>query len=216
MNRHRKNKEISAYLDGESRRPEEVERYLREDAEAASAQRAYARLSECLKALPRTEVSPAFSRRVMLAIEETDRRRVPWYQHMAMPIAVAAAALVAVGVILVTGTDEATAPKVTQIPALEAPAGPIIALNEPVAPAQPAELFATDLTPRPESFDASTEDMLLALATSEWFDSFAEGWEDSRDYSTALSDLNQAEAEVFLELLGETARQEILGESQDV
>ena len=63
--------QISAFLDGEARAPDTVERLLRDDPRAAAYHRELAALSRSIRTLEAPEVHPAFATRVMAEVSET-------------------------------------------------------------------------------------------------------------------------------------------------
>ena len=61
---------ISAYIDGESDKPREVERLIETDAEAARLHRELSWMSMSMQALPAPEVHPAFATRIVAHVRE--------------------------------------------------------------------------------------------------------------------------------------------------
>ena len=73
--------ELSAYIDGEARHPERIERHLRQCPECARRHMALLKLSSHLSAMEGPEVAPAFLTRVMAHARETEMlsaRRFAW------------------------------------------------------------------------------------------------------------------------------------------
>ena len=92
MLRKRVRDELSAYADGESRRPQDMERLIRENPEAARYLEEYRRCSDILHKLDAPDSSEAFITRVMAhAADETParRKRLHW-AWVAVPVATAA------------------------------------------------------------------------------------------------------------------------------
>jgi hypothetical protein len=87
-------KELSAYLDGEARQPEVVERWLRENAEAAKHLEELKQLSSGLRKLSAPEVDEAFAGRVLAKLDDIQEQRGPRRFYAGLP-AVAAALLIA-------------------------------------------------------------------------------------------------------------------------
>lgn len=102
--------ELSAYLDGEARDPDRIQRLLQEDPEAAVRHAQMAKLSQHLKALPEPEVRPEFLTRVMAHVREQEvtPRRPVWIQF-GLPVAAFAMLALVAGVIALSG-NEAIAP----------------------------------------------------------------------------------------------------------
>ncbi len=89
--------QISAFLDGEARAPESVERLLRDDPQAAAYHRELAALSRSIRSLEAPEVHPAFATRVMAEVSETRMARpAPRWLLAGGPALVLAVALFAV------------------------------------------------------------------------------------------------------------------------
>ena len=80
--RQRLNEMLSAYIDGASDAPDEVERLIRTDAEAGRLYAQLSRLSAGLRALPAPDVHPAFATRVLAHVrEERDAAAAPAWRH---------------------------------------------------------------------------------------------------------------------------------------
>jgi anti-sigma factor RsiW len=99
MSRHVE-KELSAYLDGECRRPARVEAHLRECAPCSARLEELRGLSRAVKALPRAEVRPEFVTRVIARADESRERagglgRLRYALFAAACVFVATAAFVA-------------------------------------------------------------------------------------------------------------------------
>lgn len=94
--KHITHEELSAYLDGEAKRPEVLAAHLQECAECARRHMDLARLSNHMKSLPACDVSPAFATRVVAHAAETERLRATFWRPV-MPFGLAALALVVGG-----------------------------------------------------------------------------------------------------------------------
>lgn len=91
---------LSAYLDGESDAPQEVERLLQTDAEAARLYAELSRMSTRLKALPEPDVHPAFATRVMAHVREVREAEAatPVWRFVVPKLSVAAVAVALIGI----------------------------------------------------------------------------------------------------------------------
>lgn len=100
--KHRLYEMLSAYLDGESDAPAEIERLIESDADAARLYTELSRLSTSLKSLPAPEVHPAFATRVMAHVREARDAgsAVPAWRQVVVKLlgAAAAVALIAIAV----------------------------------------------------------------------------------------------------------------------
>lgn len=90
--------EISAYLDGEAKRPADVERWLRDDPEAAAYYADLQRQQAALGELAGPDVHPAFATRVAAYTREVSMERaMPRLPRVWLPVAAAALVLAVVG-----------------------------------------------------------------------------------------------------------------------
>ena len=93
---------LSAYLDGESDAPGEVERLIQTDADAARLYDEISRVSTHVKSLRTPDVHPAFATRVMAHVREVEsagNARPVWRRHIGKILgAVAACVFIAIAV----------------------------------------------------------------------------------------------------------------------
>lgn len=88
--------ELSAYLDGQAERPEEVRAAIESDPSLARELEDFARISAHLRSLPETGPSPDFTQRVLSRIEQAPARKpssIIFVLRWATPFAVAAGLL---------------------------------------------------------------------------------------------------------------------------
>jgi anti-sigma factor RsiW len=195
--------EISAYIDGEARDPEAVQRLLDTNAEARAHYQALKRASEQVRALQAPDVHPAFATRVLA--NATDERmlrpRPRWWRRAAPALTAAALALLAAGGWLVLHQEP-------QGPTLDT-AGRLEAL-ESVIEARVAEEEVGDTLPdwTPASADfgvpigseADTGDAMVQ--PDEEFLLALEGAVPEPDtVDTLVDELDDSEAETFRTLL---------------
>ena len=211
--------ELSAFLDGEAKHPEEVLWLLQESEEVARKHAALSKVSAQVRSLPEPYVRPGFSGRVIASLQDSESHRsLPWQ----IP---AGASLMAVilAVFAVVGLNDSVTPPAVQT-AASAPAQitpETIALE--VEDALVAELerrIASDRTStavlsdgcykEPEPVEGLPTDLLLALAPAGWLDSFG-GLNEGSDYTTEMGALSDTEKRIFVQLLEEYARTETQG-----
>lgn len=176
MKKHLTTKDISAYLDGEHKRPGEVQKHLQQCADCAREHTALAKVSAHVRALPAPEVTHGFAARVLRAIEgAAPARRITPIRWLA-PLA-AACALVAI-----VGYNALNAPQglpgiVPQQIAIEESGSSefkddlsdiqLAFLSEDIARPVPGELFTgTDYNKTLLSFDDDEKDVLIQLLRS--------------------------------------------------
>lgn len=203
--------ELSAYIDGEAKRPEAIRDHLQRCAECAQRHTQLAKLSSHLRTLPAPEVSPAFATRVMASVREArpEPAGFRWLRWASVGVGVAAALVLA------------AAWMVNRPPAPP----PAVANNTPTAAANPERLMQIiaarieqgedpgiagydmgeldDVEAVPESSDVE----LAALAQSEYFEPLANELEAEIDIDTMIASLNPEQVRVFKQLLSAYAKE---------
>lgn len=214
MSDHKKRDEISAYLDGESAAPERVETMLTVTSELSEYHVRLSRVSERMRAWPEAEPRPGFSKRVVAHIEsnreEESARR--WLAPMR--------AYMAVAILLVVGIVSfgLYAPQ-TAAPGVTPPVAKSLVEEEQALVARLAERIVDT----PTGFESSAsglyvsrrpvevyDNQLLALLSRmETSDGLPAAW--GRDYSTGLTQLDDADRSAFKDVLTETMKRETAG-----
>lgn len=94
MSKHLTNEDLSAFMDGEHRRPEKVRRHLQQCADCAREHLALQKVSAHIQALPRCEATFGFAERVARAAKAEGSPR-PRRRSMWLPLGTALAASIA-------------------------------------------------------------------------------------------------------------------------
>jgi len=197
---------LSAYLDGEADDPEQVERLLREDQDAACYYLELTRISQSLRALEPPAADPHFAARVVGRLRAGEGRSAGdgkfWWGMCAA--AVTACLLLAVAWLA--------------MPRLPGAAPQAVAQDEDVL----LELVELRLAREPEAQDMleayASEDTLVmtadiggdswldVLASQSWFDALAESFEEGQDFDVLLDSLSEEETSALKEALIDCAR----------
>ena len=205
--------ELSAYLDGEAEDPDQVARHLRECPECARHYAQLAKFSEGLRAVPGPEVHPAFLTRVMAEVAETRTTRArAWSLRLVLLAAAAGVVLVVLGLAALLDTAPRSGPQDYAVTKelMRADDGVLIAAIEPyVSLEEDPEEFLVAYSIAPYGSGAFGDDDLLdGLASADWFDDFAEVWDQRADLDAMLASLDDEEAETLRELLNEYAQED--------
>lgn len=204
--------ELSAYLDGECRRPDVVEAHLRACPECAARLEALRTVSAAVKTLQAPDVRPEFLTRVMAHAADTPRERParlalhPW-RYLTVGLAACAALMIGVALFL---SESPTPPAGLPVAAQGDAAAPFAdddALAEHLA-SRPdwAERLASDLEflPSPEIDSADVPDeAVAALDDSGLLAELAEELDTPDDLDTMVSAMNDDERAAFIALLQE-------------
>lgn len=197
--------ELSAYLDGEAPAPESIASHLQNCPECAQKYGELKKLSGQLRTLPAPDASPAFVTRVMAQTREKAPRQQRLWPRFAVPLALAAVlALVLIGgVFYVRSTPPAKLPP------------PAITKDQPTAlehaiimaefenewsSSEDAGLYEAEYSLGVEP-EPSVDEMVVALANTEWFDVLASNWEMEHDVDTMLYALDDEETAILEQLL---------------
>lgn len=204
--------ELSAYLDGEALNPSHINRHLQQCAQCAQHHVELAKLSSHLQALPSPDVTNDFTSRVLGAVQQAKDRPMPtWRKHALVPLA-AAATLLVLSMLYTAFQDEKAVPN---------PEMPIMTYAVPNDAQALVEELERRLANAPDIdltldeaylddmvyLETSTDDMLLALANTEWFEAIAQGWEPGQDFDDVLIDLSQDETEALAAILTESTQE---------
>lgn len=197
MKKHLTNEDISAFVDGEHERPDEVRKHLQQCAVCARDHVALQKLSAHVQALPECEVSFGFSTRVMRALEQprstrTERRRL-W---LPMGLGVAAAFAAVVGLVLFSPDEPTTDGTGTHI-AIQHQSIPVVDLSGMLGP---------DGSERSQfsGYPEVNGDMQIAFASEVASRPVPREFFTGADYSESLVLLNASEKETLFQLLGST------------
>lgn len=200
MSKHLDIETISAYLDGEHERPEDVRRHLQQCAECARDHVALQKLSAHVQALPECEVTVGFTARVMRAVEAPQSTRVrPRRFWVPIGAGLAAALAVVVGLIAL---DQDTASvddrSTTTLIAIEPTPAPVPEVNL-------AGVLGPDGSER-ERFGmyGAGNDVQVAYASELATRPVPHEFFSGADYNESLVALDTHEKETLFQLLGST------------
>ena len=217
MSDKKKREELSAYLDGEAKQPEKVEKLLREDPVAAQHYEELAKLSAHVKKLAPPRVDPAFATRVMARVSEegTAPGRLSRWYSVAAPVAAAALLVLILG-----GIWFATRSAVPEAPGPQI-AGPTekqleemiekrLRDGEAFPPNDDLEFAVAGLATGFSGYthymaDADVQDLAIVVdpEDAELLDGMAEVLAAGAELNAILGELNEEETEVFRILLRE-------------
>ena len=197
MKQHLRQKDLSAYLDGEHARPEAVRRHLQQCADCAREHVELQKLSANVKALPDCELTFDFTDRVMRSIEskQAERRSRPRYW---LPAGVALAASLAV-IVSISSLQDRPSSSVEPASIGAAEPAPVIRID-----------FAGMLGPDGSERDAMggypdvAGDMQIAYASEVATRPVPQEFFTGAGYNEGLVALNASEKETLFQLLGST------------
>lgn len=192
MKKHLTTEDVSAFLDGEHDRPEDVRKHLQQCAECARRHVALQKVSAHVKALPECEVSHGFAARVMRAVEQPqrERRRRAGYW---IPVGAGLAAALAVAVAVATLTDNAApVDDAVRTVAIEPAASSDVDL---------AGLLGPDGS-EPAMAPAAGHDLQIAYASEVASRPVPHEFFTGPDYNESLVRLSASEKETLFQLLG--------------
>ncbi len=204
--------QLSAYLDGQAKNPERIERHLQQCASCARRHMQLAKLDAHLKAFEGPSVQPAFLTRVMARIKDEPVSQSAWPLGRLMPVASVALVLALVlGAYLYwpAGEDISGGPEFASADDL------VEELERRIADGQDIDLLGVEeeLTVgqlasasyyEPELDDDYSE----LLIESEWFGTFASEVEANADLDELILGMDETEIEEFKSLIFEYATQE--------
>lgn len=212
--------ELSAFLDGEAKHPEEIERQIQQSGETAQRYLAMSKISTQVQALPKLSARPGLSGRVAVSLAESKpNRRLMWPVRAAAPVL---AAIAFVTFLAVTGKEESASPALLQTavvaPETVAPTENAAVEDVEVLVAELERRLSTDTSSfaggsfyaEPELVDELPEEILLALAPPDWLDTFA-SLDSTQDYRKRIGSLSEMERLILVQLLEEYAGVETLG-----
>jgi len=206
--------EVSAYLDGEAKNPAVVRQQIEDSHEAARHYAELSKLSERLKALPEPELRPGFAGRVVASLNDplpapANRWRVP----SAMAAAAAAILLGVAALIGVNDSAPSTETLQTASVALSEEAAILADLERHIATSPESDaLLSGGFFAEPEPVVELPEDLLVALAPSDWLETFTASIA-THDHRIEATTLNDAERDIFVQLLEEHAVEALQGQA---
>lgn len=212
MKKRMDSKELSAYIDGETKAPEDVGRRIEQSDDLAKRYEAYRKIRTYLRELPQPDVRPGFAGRVIAALRIEDATPVRatnarWAWGMATASA-AAVLLVGFALFATPVQDVTTIARQTNA-SVEAAEAVLVAelerqlIDESVSDSVLVQTFY----PEEEANADITEEILVSLANSDWLDAFNPAGAGSFDYAFAVEGLKDAELDVFQQLLTQYARE---------
>lgn len=218
MRNHLSSKELSAYIDGEARRPETVSAHLKTCTECEGRYRELIALSEQLRALSATNARPGFVTRVLRALDDAAPARTPAQMPFRVATVVAMTLFLSVTMLSVYYANQST-PLTTPV-AVTAPAtlpmtlaqqeeALILELEQRVAeqPVYNTPLLAYDMTNEGEPAVATVDDMMLALMEDHALLQYGQTWLEDEDFDTTVNKLNRNQTETLMSLLREYAEE---------
>ena len=215
MKRHIQQAELSAFLDGETRRPAQIERHIAGCPQCARAYAALKALSSRIQGLEAPEVRSGFRTRVIGNVrEQAQPARGSWpvWRPFAAGMAMAAVAALALIAGLWAGQPgvmlDTQAPQTAEVRLQPSEDALLASIETPYAEASDtAWLFASAAVgPEPES--ESVDELLVALANIEYFDHESVQFAAEPDINTAVVTMDDDERTTFLRLLTQIARED--------
>jgi len=205
--------ELSAYLDGECRRPEEVEAHLRHCPQCAERLEALRRVSSAVRLLQAPEVRPEFLTRVLAHAAEAPPARPAWHAALRWPgfagmlTACAAVVFVATAYVMLAEPPPATPPFAAHESGRPFPPADDDALADHLArrPDLAERLETSDqFLPPPDLEDAGVpEEAVAALDDSVRLAELADEFDAQEDLDTIVNAMNDDERAAFIALLQE-------------
>jgi hypothetical protein len=202
--------EISAYLDGEAKSPEKVQAWLAKDDALAKRLAALRATSERMREWPESAPRPGFAKRVMANLETAPAEAAPAWR-LALRAHAALAAAVLIGIVSFSlYAPETTAP-VNTVPALNVS----LVEEEQALVAQ----LAQRLSETPGDVRLAAQGFYMPRRPAEVYDAqlltlFADtdvtmAW--TGDYSTPITQLDDAGRTAFRDVLSATIQRETAG-----
>lgn len=197
MKKHLTFEDISAFVDGEHARPDEVRKHLQQCAACAREHVAVQKLSAHVKALPECEVTHGFTARVMRAVDAPRAARKP-ARRLWIPIGagLAAALAVVIGLSIVDQTPNAVEDD-TRVVAIEPVPAPEINLAGVLGPDGSERIYFG-------GYPAMGGDLQIAYASEVATRPVPHEFVRGVDYNESLVAMNAREKETLFQLLGST------------
>jgi len=222
MAKHVSIETISAYIDGEAKDPRAVALHLQGCAECARLQVDLSKLSTHLNALPEPEVRRDFARDVTALVADDRARRQRRWMPATAQVALAAALILAVGLMFALRDEPPEVPSVVAENSV-AEESPGVSMEEHIlnqlersvleeTSGAEVVLVAGFAGADTNSSGVSTDDMVAVLASTGMLNELADEWSEPEDLDTALASLSQAESQQFQQLLATYARNAVLGD----
>lgn len=209
MSKHVPLEELSAYVDGEAADAEAIRAHVQRCEECARRQVELSKISSHLKALSEPEPRAGFAEGVARAIRDSGARGQRRPLRVAVPLAaVAVLAVATLFALSYRGTVEPReTPVIASLPVQESDESLLAELEKRLASdPDPDSILMDPYLEDGDGVEPSDEDMLLALASADWFDDLAAEW-NGEDLESALTGLDQDETETFVLLLNEYAQE---------
>ena len=218
MRNHLSLKELSAYVDGEARRPEIVSAHLEACPECEGRYRELIALSGQLRSLPAPKARPGFAMRVLRALDEPAPNRIPARHPMRVAAFAAAALFMSATMVSVYYANRpvlAPTPIAVSIPAVQSMTlaqqeeALVLELEQLMAehPDYDSPLLAYDITNDAQPETATEDDMLLALMEDDMFLQYGQAWVEDEDFDTTVNRLDSEQTEILKSLLREYAEE---------
>ena len=218
MRNHLSSKELSAYLDGEARRPGAVSAHLEVCPECEGRYRELIALSKQLRSLPATKARPGFAARVLRALVEPTPNRIPERHPMRVAAFATAALFMSATMVsiyyanqpVLAPTPVAVSTPVAQSMTLAQQEEALVLELEQLMAEQPAydsPLLAYDMTNEGEPTVATVDDMLLALMADDALLQYGQTWLEDEDFDTTVNKLDRNQTETLMSLLREYAEE---------
>lgn len=187
LKKHISKEDLSAYLDGEHGHAEAVAAHLQSCAACAAEYVALQRLSANVQALRAPAVSSSFETRIMHDLQNMHPmpQRTP-FVHLAMPLAAAAAIMLAMLAAFRAPDGAANLPLVAKD---GAPA--IVIATTPTASLSPSDGYAF-----------ASSDVLLAFSAVNGSAQVPTEYFGNHDYNVAISALDDSTKDILIRLLG--------------
>jgi hypothetical protein len=212
MKKHPSEEELSAYVDGESSSEEQIRQHLQRCEECSRVYVAFCKLSSHIQALPTVQATEGFSVRVTSAAS-VETPKGSFVRRYAAPLGVAATLIIA---FVLMGNRQVDAPQLDDIGATEVQFT-FSTLDEDALLAQIEEGLSEEdnvaafeeslLLGGYDLYDSSSDEILLALAESEWFETSDELWVNVHAFDASWFSLTEDESEAFTDLLSEYAEE---------
>lgn len=214
MRNHLSLKELSAYIDGEARRPETVSAHLQACTDCEDRYRELVALSERLHAIPVMGARPGFVGRVLRALDDATPARTPARMPLRVAAVVAMTLFMSVTLLSVYYSNRSVplpAPVAVSTPTTlpmtlaQQEEAWILEIEQLVTeqPVYDTPLLAYNITNDGAPAVATVDDMLLALMEDDTLLQFGQAWIEEEDFDTTVNKLDSNQTETLKSLLRE-------------
>jgi hypothetical protein len=223
MRKHITEVELSAFVDGESRKKQSIKAHLSGCQTCRDTVERIAAVSRALGKLPAPDVHPAFAQRILAQLgEETApryARSMPWGLTLA---GVAAMGLLVASVLLPSAMNSGTTPAQVALIDTDASASSLELRDEASLLAEFDRVFSDDsdaftnvmlqaYTTDPVPDDLDDDFVVLALADDDVLNTVSDEWAVANDLRSVVNSMNASETALFKQLLAESADTESAG-----